>query len=216
MTMKPITSPLDHHGVDMAAGIANLGGDEKFYRHLMSELVRIHGDDAARIRTVLDSGDTSLASQIAHALKGAAGSLMAFTVQRLAGELEDALNSDRRELLDQLFPALSEALAHLRTIPLFPKEKQPPPEQTGPRLLPDMNEVYPLLEELLESLLKRRMSALDIMQLVEEKLAGTVVAPEVTLLVEAVDRLEFARAHTLVGSLTSRLNGEQSQTSREF
>ena len=192
-------------GVAVAEGIAALRGNAPLYRRLFGELARIHGEDASRIGAALTAGNLDQAIKMAHALKGAAAALVAHRVQQVATELEAALKHDQRDTAARLLPRLTEALAEIQAGALLLKEEQPPPAPTGPERRPDLAEVYPLIEELERLLRRRSMTSLEIMPLLKERLAGTMVAPEAALLAESIDRLEFVTAYDQARLLAQRL-----------
>ena len=200
-------------GMDVAEGVAALQGDEKLYRKLIIELARIHGDDAAVIGAALTAGDIRQALHLAHALKGVSGNMAATTVYRAADELERALKKGELSQVEELLLRLTESLAELRTTSLLLQEEPQPSEQSDLLLDPDLTEVFLLLKKLFPMLRQRRMAALEIMQQLEELLAGTVVAPEALLLGEAVERLQFVNALTLAHELSSRLTKESTLSS---
>ncbi len=200
-------------GMDVAEGVAALQGDEKLYRKLIIELVRIHGDDAAVIGAALTAGDIRQALHLAHALKGVSGNMAATTVYRAADELERALKKGELSQVEEHLLRLTESLAELRTTSLLLQEEPQPSEQSDLLLDPDLTEVFLLLKKLFPMLRQRRMAALEIMQQLEELLAGTVVAPEALLLGEAVERLQFVNALTLAHELSSRLTKESTLSS---
>jgi len=200
-------------GLDFAQGIARLDGDEKFYRQMIVEFAQIHGDDATGIRREVAAGNITQAARMAHALKGVAVTLAAVTVHRIAAELESALSHDHVDLVDQLLSRLAEALAELRGVALLVNDEPQTPEILHS---PDPIEVIPLLEELKRMITQRRLAALDLMARIGKQLAGTTVAPEAALLAAAVDRLDFAIAHTLACSLTDRLAATTSDHATEL
>ena len=192
-------------GVAVAEGIAALRGNATLYRRLFGELVRIHGEDAARIGAALTTGNLDLAMAMTHALKGAAAALAAHRVHRVVTELEAALKHDHRDTADQLLPRLMEALAEIQADALLLQEEPPPQAPSGPERRPDLTEVLPLLEELVRLLRNHSMTSLQIVQLLQERLAGTTVAPEAALLAESIDRLEFVTAHDQARLLAHQL-----------
>ncbi len=192
-------------GLDIAKGVALCGG-EKFYREMIGELVRCHGDDVAGIKAALAAGNPHQAARTAHTLKGVAGNLSAVTVHRIADRLEAALKHDEWDLADRTLLRLTEAMEELHASALLLKEEPTILGQGDTVPLPPPGELSPLLDELLLLLQERRMAARKVMGKLVERLSRTVVAPEVELLSGAVDRLEFVAAQTMVRHLTCRFN----------
>jgi PAS domain S-box-containing protein len=223
MAMVPVTAqqrvtvissggqlPETFSGLDISKGIS-LCGSEKLHRELVVELVRTHGDDAARIREALATDDLPLATRTAHTLKGVAGNLAAVTVYRIADELEVALKHDQREFFDPMLCRLAEAMTELQVAARLLKNESPPQIQPVSAARTEVGDVSPLFEELLVLLQERRLAARRVMRKLEEKLSGTIVSPEVTLLSVAIDRLEFVDAHSMALHLAHRLTDFQNQ-----
>jgi len=119
-------TPAQLPGLDVAEGIARCGR-EKLYRELLDLLLQRHGNDDAEIRGALAAGDLQRAARLAHALKGACGTLAAGTVYRVAGDLEAALKHEQRELGDQLLLRLTEAMVELKSTIFYIIVTQPQP-----------------------------------------------------------------------------------------
>ena len=81
-------------GLDVAAGLHNLRGNQSSYLRLLQVYIESHRTDMAWLRERLEAGEREDARRIAHSLKGASGALGAATVQSLAAELEVLLRND--------------------------------------------------------------------------------------------------------------------------
>ena len=78
-------------GIDSAAGIARLGGNEERYRYWLTDFVVDGPATVAQIRQAFTAGHTESARQAAHALKGRVGMLGMTELHRVATSLEAAL-----------------------------------------------------------------------------------------------------------------------------
>ena len=155
---------------------------------MIHEFNRTHGEDAAGIGEALTADNRDQATKMAHALRGLAGNLAAFSAYRLATELEATLKHDHLDTVDELLSRLTAALAEIKAAALLLTTDAQSPERSGPLRAPDPAEVLPLLEELIPMLQLNRMTALEVMTQVGERLAGTILEIEAILLAEAVDR----------------------------
>ena len=79
-------------GLDVALGLQNIPKRPSYLR-LLRLLVDTHDNDVVAIRASLAAGDAREAMRVAHSLKGAAGTLGASGIQRLAGKLELAIRN---------------------------------------------------------------------------------------------------------------------------
>ncbi len=212
MTTSPVSTgkndralPELFFGLDLVRGIASLSGDEKLYRKLINEFVRVHGKDDAEIREALTTGSPERASKMAHALKGVAGNLAVSRVHRIAIDLDAALKLNQVDNIDRQLFLLTEALLEVRNASLHFGEAPVTHAPSGPFRIPDLVKVLPLLDALTGLLRQRRMAALDVTQQLSELLAGTSVESELVTLSVAVERLEFVAAQSLVSKLVLAL-----------
>ena len=80
-------------GLDVEFGLHCVGGKRELYVRLLRKLVEGHRDDRVKLRAHLAMGEREAAQRLAHTLKGAAGTLGAVELQRLAAELEGLIRS---------------------------------------------------------------------------------------------------------------------------
>ena len=78
-------------GLDLAAGLQRVGGNEALYRRLLARLPDQHGAALAEIQVALDAGDREQAAHRAHALAGVAGNLAATSLEQAMRQLERAI-----------------------------------------------------------------------------------------------------------------------------
>ena len=109
-------------GVDMKIALAaTRGNPERVYRLLRLFLDR-HAGDGDALRETLAAGDREASVQIAHALKGAAGTLGISRVYELASQINTLLRGDEAcagmsGLIDELVDALAVASEGIRNLP---------------------------------------------------------------------------------------------------
>ena len=78
-------------GLDVERGLAMTGGKEKTYVRVLGMFAESHGDDAMHLSTALAAKDLVTVKQLAHSLKGAAGTIGAMRVAAAATVLDAAL-----------------------------------------------------------------------------------------------------------------------------
>ncbi|MEN3111559.1 response regulator [Uliginosibacterium paludis] len=78
-------------GLDVAAGLHYVMDKRELYRTLLDGFVEEHGRFGEQFRAAVASGEPGAAERLAHTLKGAAGTLGAGEIRRLAAALEDCL-----------------------------------------------------------------------------------------------------------------------------
>ena len=96
--MTSTTAPLpDVAGLDLAATLANMGGNAALLRRLARLFIEQHGADVSRIDAALGDRDFGLALHLVHALRGTAGNLGAPRVHAAARAFENELKARERE-----------------------------------------------------------------------------------------------------------------------
>jgi CheY-like chemotaxis protein len=106
-------------GLDNAAGLRRVGGNQKLYMKLLREFASQQTDAVEQIRAALARNDTECAARVAHTLKGVAGSLGAGPVQTAAAAVEKLLRDQAaadttNSALEQLAAVVDPFLTRLR------------------------------------------------------------------------------------------------------
>jgi PAS domain S-box-containing protein len=113
-------------GIDIAAGLARTMGDEKFYRSMLVMFHDCQCDFGASFRAARSGADATAPERLAHTLKGSAGTICAWSLYAVAGELEQACregatDAQVAQLLDRTLAELGpvvEGLAAMETDPV--------------------------------------------------------------------------------------------------
>ena len=101
-------------GLDAAAALARLGGNERLLLSVAAEFVRDYAASAARIESRIQTGNLEEARRLAHTVKGVAGNLAAGALAAAARDLEAALaagSQPHASLLDAFRETLAAAVA---------------------------------------------------------------------------------------------------------
>ena len=98
--------------LDVEAGLRLLLGDEQAYLRLLHQFVDQHGGDPQLLQPSIQLQDWPMVRELAHALKGAAGTLGAWHINQLAALLEkNAKQSPQTDEQMTALAALEEAMA---------------------------------------------------------------------------------------------------------
>ena len=151
-------------GLDVAAGLRTLRGDVPAYRRLLRHFVNFHGEDPSRLQQLLERGAGQDVADLAHSLKSSAGAIGATTVAAAAsavprhGEpLQDTRNAGH-ELAAQMTSLLS-SLGQILDLPVHAAVAS-----DASAAVPDDAEPGELLRQLRQSLERRDMAALRLLQ----------------------------------------------------
>jgi PAS domain S-box-containing protein len=102
------------YGIDAAAGLSRVGGNEELYRKLIKNFCADYADAAAILRETLKNGDTPEAVRLAHTLKGIAGHMGARSLYTAANELEFGIKNhtikDEEALLNRFESAFNQVV----------------------------------------------------------------------------------------------------------
>jgi PAS domain S-box-containing protein len=101
--------PVD--GLDSAAGLRRVAGNQKLYLKLLRQFASQQADTVGQLRAALAAKDAESATRLAHTLKGVAGNLGAAPVEVAAATVEALLRDSA--LSDAVYPALEQLAAVL-------------------------------------------------------------------------------------------------------
>ena len=101
-------------GLDLAHGLALVSGKRALYRHLLNLFIDRHGADVERLDEALRADDLTEVQRLAHTLKGAAGSLGAVRLPKMADDLYAAIRDNAGpEAIHHCFQTLAAELTPL-------------------------------------------------------------------------------------------------------
>ncbi len=92
-------------GIIVRNGLRHAGGDSDLYANLLLGFTRHHADDDEALRQLIERQQTDEARQLAHTLKGVAGSIGALELQGLYRRIETSLPETDEELLQTAIKA---------------------------------------------------------------------------------------------------------------
>ena len=107
------TESLSIPGMDIEAGLRNVGGSKAVYLDIIADFCRDLESRTVNLRQALDSGNTKLYITLVHALKGAARSIGAMETGEAAAWLENAAGKEDEALIRR---KNDELLENLRTL----------------------------------------------------------------------------------------------------
>ncbi len=191
-------------GLDIQAGLRNIGGRIPTYRRLLRKYVSTHEGAVTAVRGFLAEGNPKDARRIAHSVKGAAATLGATTVAAAAAELEHAIleNRDGDEIerltawLDGEQDALLSGLRALASVAAVPAA-------------PDPAAVEAVLAEIADLLAEDNIRVNTVMEGAEAPLHG-VFGAEADELALQIDGFQYKKALEIVRALQNKNRGRLS------
>ena len=119
-------------GLDLTAGCHRLGGKEALYCKLLDRFSTQHGDTLKSIRSMLESGNHTVAAKQAHALAGVAENLSMVDLAKVLRQLQRALHTDSGDVTALLMRAERALCEVLDSIRKLGRGNKPVAQQSSP------------------------------------------------------------------------------------
>jgi len=200
------TSFPDLPGVDVAAGLNRVGGNRELFAKLVRDFLKHNEAVVQEVRAALHQGETSLALEMLHTLKGSSGTFGAMEVAAAAAALETAVRAsgDWAVELATLDDRVAEVLAGVDELgALVPDDDGAQPEI---RTSVDDRELVALLEELSGYLDENNIKAGVTFKQIKKSLGGSQLRDEVEGLESSLDELDFEAARRRLQVLADALD----------
>ncbi|MEO5376164.1 MAG: response regulator [Magnetococcus sp. DMHC-6] len=202
-------------GIDIAAGLERMNGNQALFRSLLLELKRDLELVANSLRNFLfgkRQEDMTHALDQIHAIKGASGNLCAMTLYASAQNLEKGVKSGDREvwlpLLDGFEQAMQEVMASVTLLETVQTTKIAEPNLVLTTSVEPLNqkEVRKKLSELFHLLEKNDIQAEACLKFLQHMLQGQGVQVQLDQLQEQVDRFDFEAGLETLTMISKLLN----------
>ena len=194
-------------GLDVARGVAVLGGNAALYLDLLGNFVTSHAEDMTRLAARLDAGDHATARRLAHTLKGTAATLRADRLAEYAGRLQQMLPVGAEwKILPEVLRLEMDAinLELMAIAAALPPAPAPAPADTAPL---DKEALRAVLDQL-DALLAQSDTAA--MALFDQHAAGlrTALGTQGEQLGRTIGRFEFEAARNSLRAARLRFEPE--------
>jgi PAS domain S-box-containing protein len=201
--------PLD--GVDTNSGLSNMNHDHRLYLNALKRVVQQHGDAADRLKELMQSGEVSQASRLAHSLKGVAATIGALKLSRLAAALESELDNHEMAAAERLMaPLASEAARVIQALESFLKsgiQAGPDSARTAAASQSlDDKELAALFDELGGLIAEGDTEAIELAQKLQSLVNGSNARQLVLEMARQLNEYEFERAEELLRQARRELN----------
>ncbi|MFQ5344758.1 MAG: response regulator [Mariprofundus sp.] len=161
-------------GVDIAAGVRRVGGNEKLYRNILMKFSQSQSDAVRQTQQAVSAGDLETAIRAAHTLKGVAGNIGATDLQAAAFALESALKESDMKSLDVLYEKLTLELERVMDAiaPLIVETEEAPVKSVDIQTV-DQEKVAQLMDQLTALLEDDDTDSESVLDELEQMLKGT-------------------------------------------
>jgi PAS domain S-box-containing protein len=141
-------------GINIQDALSALNIDKDVFKHILIGFLKNNKESANKIRDAFDKKDWELLIQLAHSLKGSAGSIGADELYKAAQELETAgrERAPTSALLEIVETALNQVLESLRMLTDTSKTESLPGKERGAGPGVDPAQVIPVLKQLADAL----------------------------------------------------------------
>ncbi|HBO44522.1 MAG TPA: diguanylate cyclase, partial [Planctomycetaceae bacterium] len=208
-TERPEPSPrvvADLPGIDLAAGLRRVAGNEALHRKLLLDFHRDFAASVDSLRTAINESRTADAERQAHTLKGVAGAIGAMDLHRAADELDSALRQDDMERVETLLAVVASEL-NVVINGLEPLARQARAKRaeadaapTGPAGDVDRPAIEAAVRELAALIRKNNPDAENALERLRDVLKGTR-SKEVDRVALALDSFDFRGASEALSAL---------------
>jgi PAS domain S-box-containing protein len=191
---KAATSAQRLPGLDIAAGLRSVSGNNELYLRLLQTFLRDHADDAAAIGENITAGNLEDAMRQAHTQKSVAGSLGAGALSAAAKDLETCLRNKDRPGAEAAIGPFAERLAQVIE---GLRAELPPVSETSPTSggeAFDERKIVDLLEKLGTLVGEHDVEAFDVADEIGALLQGTLLAAEFSEVRKRLDAFDFDAA----------------------
>ena len=200
---------LELEDVDVAAGVARVGGSVASYRRLLAKFVDNQSDAAARVAGALESGDRTEAARIAHTLKGLGGTIGAAALQTIAGKLETTLNRDGGDapvnLLEDTKRELDLVVKSIQTALVSDEQAAPPSGEAA-----SAEELRRRLDELMKKLVEYDAEAEDLLAEISRSASGSPIEPALVEIQKRLGEYDFDGAAEILTNALPELGDAES------
>jgi len=194
-------------GLNFELGLQRTAGNAGLYHKLLREFAQDQHDVVSRIRANMTTETLPHAERIAHSIKGAAATLGADTVSRMAYALELGLRQRNLDEVESLLPGFAEAIGGFcdALIRFYSRPQTAEPGRSGMSGPANRETVLDLMERLMSSLeagSSRAETEFDELLPLSE---GFVLEEEMRQIRAAIDDIEFDHAMELLKSIAWRV-----------
>lgn len=209
----PAATPQDAFaldGIDSRAGLETAGFNATLYRRLLERFAETERDFPERFRSAVEAGDRTLATRLAHTLKGLAANLGATRLAACSADLEGACGdlAGTPERVDALLTSVDAALAEVVAAILHPQTQSADGGIPAPlEVLDDLRSqaLGSQLDTLQQLVDDNDADAVELGSEIAAKLADTRLANDAKALARALDQFDFDHATTLLAALRTNL-----------
>jgi two-component system, sensor histidine kinase and response regulator len=203
----------DFPDTDTITTLQRVGGDEKLYKNLLLSFARDYGDAFNTVQIALKNGETVLAGQYVHAIKGVAANLGAEKLSLAAKNLEQAIKEKEQEAWPTLLTAFATALnITLKSVATLEPEAEPEQPEKGNGKVLDFNEVNPLLTHLSKLLINNDGESVQVVDALRPILLGSNMQQQLIAVAKHLDKFDFKSAHTALLTMREELMEEKDLT----
>ncbi|MCI5144223.1 MAG: response regulator, partial [Candidatus Electrothrix sp. AR3] len=189
-------------GLDLTDGLQRLEGNEQLYLKLLKSFCREQNDILVKVENIILKKDFKAAKYIVHSLKGVAGNIGMSTIQKLAGQVETDLLSERPDNAQEPLLRLAQQVT---AVVKYLDQRLEPDETTevdeGVAVIPeDFNrkEALLILQQLASFLEQSDFSSLQFLEGHQNVIRPLLGSQSFAQLMTSIEGFSFDEALTLI------------------
>jgi len=207
-SMERAITQLKH--MDIEEGVERLGGRLNLYNTILQEFCLSHRSYPSKISEAIQAGSFKVVHELSHTIKGVAGNLAAHELLEAARQMEShALKNDQSSCLNQLSEldqAFNNVIRDAHLLKQIIKKFDNHDHAAKRQAFKDINALKSELKHLYHCLNNHDMSATIIFENINQRLDNQRVQSDMRHLSEAIDKLDFDYAKTLLLRMANCLN----------
>ena len=170
--------------------------NHELLHHLLLSFAKRYHDAPQKLRHFIDNQNVAEIEQLAHSIKGVAGTLAAQELKNAAAALENAVRNQRYDeietLCNELVIELNPAIQATQSLPALPEV------ETETTLSLSAEELEHLFAELNMALSTKQLKALEIFSILRPHFLQRGLRQEVKELNHVLEKLDFQRAQSIL------------------
>ncbi|OGI06789.1 MAG: hypothetical protein A2Y40_00920 [Candidatus Margulisbacteria bacterium GWF2_35_9] len=200
-----IQFPKNKSSIDFELGLKRLNGNKKLYRKLLIDFATSYSSSCMDIRKAKNQNDIDLILKLTHTLKGVAGNISIYEIQRIATELETAVSQNSMDRFDYLVNELDKAFIEFNTSiePLLENSSFEPLIIDKPL---NITEVEPILQKLSQLIWDDNIDAENSLEDLRKHMGEENFKEEMQIITNSISDYDFESAKVPLQKIADTIN----------
>lgn len=200
-----IVLPQSIPGIDIESGLKRLNENRKLYKKLLLDFSRRYSSASADIKKAIDENNTDVAMRLSHTLKGVAGNISAYGIQKIAVELETAISQNAMQECYVLLGDLHKAIENFNDLVKGLSETKAAEPANREKTLERL-EIEPIVRELAHLIYEDNVDAENSLEELKKCVGNTRFIEEIQALTQSIGDFDFEAAKGPLQKIANEMN----------